>query len=132
MSTTSSAAMSALALLAERRGWVMPAPDLVGPDQLLRGLPVRVVARLRRRSLTCPSSTCRRASRSSRAYVDISDTLERKAAGIRIYASQIQRLFDAEQGMLDDLAGYHARTALAGSAATPSATGARPRLTGCA
>ena len=44
--------------------------------------------------------------------MDISDTLERKAAGLRMYESQIERLFDSEQGMRDDLAGFHARTAV--------------------
>ena len=34
--------------------------------------------------------------------------MERKAAGIRLYSSQITRLFNSDQGMLDDLAGYHA------------------------
>jgi hypothetical protein len=47
-------------------------------------------------------------------YSDISEMIERKAAGIRLYASQIQRLFDGEQSMLDDLYGYHARTAAYG------------------
>ena len=47
-------------------------------------------------------------------YADISDVIDRKTAGIKLYASQIERLFESEQGMLDDLAGYHARVALAG------------------
>jgi len=47
-------------------------------------------------------------------YSDISETMELKAAGIRLYASQVTRLFESDQGMLDDLAGYHARVALAG------------------
>jgi hypothetical protein len=47
-------------------------------------------------------------------YADISDQLERKVAGIRLYASQIGRLFDGEQGLLDDVAGYSARVAESG------------------
>ena len=47
-------------------------------------------------------------------YADIGEQLERKAAGLRVYASQIERLFDSDQGMLDDLAGYHHRVAVAG------------------
>jgi hypothetical protein len=47
-------------------------------------------------------------------YSDISEVLDRKAAGISLYASQIGRLFETEQRMLDDLAGYHARVAAAG------------------
>ncbi len=38
--------------------------------------------------------------------------MERKSAGLRMYASQIERLFHSDQGMLDDLAGFHARTAV--------------------
>jgi len=47
-------------------------------------------------------------------YSDISDVIDRKAAGVRVYASQLPRLFDSEQQMLDDLYGYHSRVALAG------------------
>ena len=47
-------------------------------------------------------------------YSDISEQMDRKAAGMRLYASQIKRLFESDQGMLDDLAGYHERIALAG------------------
>ena len=54
-------------------------------------------------------------------YADISDQLERKAAGIRLYASQIQRLFDDEQGLLDEVAGYAARVAQAGQVGSGAA-----------
>jgi hypothetical protein len=47
-------------------------------------------------------------------YSDISEVIDRKAAGLRVYASQLPRLFESEQGMLDDLFGYHSRVALAG------------------
>jgi LmbE family N-acetylglucosaminyl deacetylase len=47
-------------------------------------------------------------------YADISDQLERKLASLRMYASQIQRLFDDEQDMLDAVTGYAARIAEAG------------------
>ena len=47
-------------------------------------------------------------------YADISDQLERKGAGLRVYASQMPRLFDDEQAMLDAVAGFAARTAQAG------------------
>jgi hypothetical protein len=47
-------------------------------------------------------------------YSDISDVLARKAAGIRVYASQLPRLFESDQQMLDDLASFHAKVALAG------------------
>jgi hypothetical protein len=47
-------------------------------------------------------------------YSNISDVIARKAAGIRVYASQLPRLFESDQSMLDDLYGFHARVALAG------------------
>jgi hypothetical protein len=47
-------------------------------------------------------------------YADISDQMERKVAGLRLYASQIERLFDDEQGMLDAVTSFAARTAEAG------------------
>ncbi len=101
-----------LAMLSEGRRWVMPGPDMAGhlsfyedfpyawwsdfsgPDPLDIELPTGVDLEAR--------------------YSDISEVMEQKAAGIRLYASQIQRLFESDQGMLDDLAGYHARIALAG------------------
>ena len=43
--------------------------------------------------------------------------MERKDAGLRLYASQTVRMFENEQGMLDDLAGDAARIAFAGGVA---------------
>ena len=54
-------------------------------------------------------------------YADISDQLERKSAGIKTYAGEIQRLFDSEQGMLDAVTGYAARVAEAGGVGTGAA-----------
>ncbi|MEO6350144.1 MAG: hypothetical protein ABIP53_05795, partial [Candidatus Limnocylindrales bacterium] len=47
-------------------------------------------------------------------YADISDVFDRKAAGIELYTSQVPRMFESSQSLLNDLAGYHARIALAG------------------
>jgi len=113
---------AALALLAEPRGWVMPAPDLAGLlsfyedfpyawwhdfhglgdlPAALGGLPGDMVLEAR--------------------YADIGDTLERKAAGVAVYGTQVPRLFGDEQRMLDDLAGYARRVAHAGGVGTGSA-----------
>ena len=54
-------------------------------------------------------------------YADISDQLERKNAGLRMYAGEVQRLFDDEQGMLDAVTGYAARVAAAGGVGTGAA-----------
>jgi hypothetical protein len=40
--------------------------------------------------------------------------MEQKAAGIGLYGSQVRRLFETEQGMLDDLAAYHRQVATTG------------------
>ena len=92
-------------------------------SHVLRGLPVRLVARLHRpgRPSRAAGSTFPRGLDIEARYSDISETTERKAAGLRMYASQITRLFESDQGMLDDLAGYHARVALAGGVGSGAA-----------
>ena len=55
-----------------------------------------------------------RASRSSRASSTSPTCSSASRPACGMYASQIVRLFDSEQGMLDDLAGFHARTAVSG------------------
>jgi hypothetical protein len=47
-------------------------------------------------------------------FADISDQLERKTAGVLLYASQVRRLFEDQQALLDAVAGYAARVAEAG------------------
>ncbi|MGD8682500.1 MAG: hypothetical protein PVG27_01010, partial [Chloroflexota bacterium] len=54
-------------------------------------------------------------------YADISDQLERKNAGLKLYAGEVQRLFDSEQGMLDAVTGYARRVAQAGGVGTGAA-----------
>ena len=103
-----------LALLSEGRRWVMPGPNFIGRlsfyedfpyawwsdhDGLLDGRP----------ALDLPVGVGLEPQ-----YGDISEMMERKAAGIQLYASQLPRLFESEQALYDDLAGYHARVALAG------------------
>src|SRR5687768_4959323 len=104
-----------LSLLAEGRRWVMPGPSFIGRLSFYEDFPYAWWsdfagptdgARLR---LDLPTGVGLEAQ-----YSDITDVMERKAAGMSLYASQLPRLFETEQQMLDDLAGYHARTALAG------------------
>ena len=54
-------------------------------------------------------------------YADISEFVERKVAGLRVYASQIPQLFHSDQGMLDDVAGYARRVAFSGGVGSGSA-----------
>jgi hypothetical protein len=103
-----------LALLAEGRRWVMPGPGFVGRVSFYEDFPYAwwgdwagVIGD--GAALDLPTGVGVEAQ-----YSNISDVIDRKAAGIRVYASQLPRLFDSDQAMLDDLAGYHSRVALAG------------------
>ncbi len=104
-------------LLAEKQAWVMPGPSFVGAMSFYEDFPYAWwndfdgSRRGPRRWLpiSLPSGVELEAQ-----YADITDEMDRKAAGIRVYASQLPHLFESDQGMLDDLAGYHARIALAG------------------
>jgi LmbE family N-acetylglucosaminyl deacetylase len=106
-----------LGLLGERRRWVMPGPSFLGRMSFYEDFPYAWWNDFEGVSggatggfdLELPAEVGLEAQ-----YCDISDLLERKAAGIRLYASQLSRLFESDQGLLDDLAGYHARVALAG------------------
>jgi LmbE family N-acetylglucosaminyl deacetylase len=112
----------ALALLAEPRGWVMPTPDLAGVVSFYEDFPYawwhdfHGQADLPPAMDGLPSGTALEAR-----YADISDMLERKAAGVAVYGSQVPRLFGDEQRMLDDVAGYARRVAFAGGVGTGSA-----------
>lgn len=103
-----------LALLAEQRRWVMPGPAFVGRLSFYEDFPYSWWHDWNGAfgdgvSLDLPVGVAVEPQ-----YSDISDVLARKAAGIRVYASQLPRLFDSDQQMLDDLYGFHARVALAG------------------
>jgi LmbE family N-acetylglucosaminyl deacetylase len=106
---------AALALLEDRPSWVMPAPDLAGRISFYEDFPYTWwngfdgLPDLGDRAFALPEGLAVESR-----FSDISDQLERKSAGIRMYASQIRRLFDDEQGLLDAVAGYAARVAQAG------------------
>ena len=104
-----------LAMLEAGRGWVMPGPDLIGRLTFYEDFPYAWWSEFQgpmhfpEGTLELPEGVDLTAR-----YADIGEQMERKAAGLRLYASQIRRLFASDQGMLDDLAGYHARLAFAG------------------
>jgi LmbE family N-acetylglucosaminyl deacetylase len=106
---------AALALLAERPGWVMPAQGLVGSLSFYEDFPYAWWTghsgpdALASQGAQLPDTLVMEAR-----YADISDQLERKVAGLRLYASQVQRLFDSDQAMLDAVTGFAARVAEAG------------------
>jgi LmbE family N-acetylglucosaminyl deacetylase len=113
---------AALALVAEPRGWVMPAPDLAGLVSFYEDFPYAWWHDFHGRSdmpedmASLPDGLALEAR-----YADISDTLERKVAGIGMYASLVPRLFGDEQRMLDEVAGYARRVAFAGGVGTGTA-----------
>jgi LmbE family N-acetylglucosaminyl deacetylase len=111
----------AVAMLGEPRRWVMPGPELVGSVTFYEDFPYAWWRDFTGPAeLDSPIDLPRGIDLESR-YAEISENLERKAAGIRVYGSQIQRLFNSDQGMLDDLAGYHARIAIAGGVPSTAA-----------
>jgi LmbE family N-acetylglucosaminyl deacetylase len=102
-----------VSLLGEGRRWVMPGPGFVGRVSFYEDFPYawwgEGSAREDAAALDLPTGVNVEAQ-----YSDIGDVIARKAAGIRVYASQLPRLFETDQTMLDDLYGYHAKVALSG------------------
>lgn len=104
-----------LSMLAEERRWVMPVPDYSGRMSFYEDFPYawwtdfEGPANWAAGGLELPAGF-----ELQPRYSDISEMLDRKAAGIRLYGSQVRRLFESEQGMQDDLAGFHSRVALFG------------------
>jgi len=112
----------ALALMVEEPEWVMPAPDLSSMISFYEDFPYAWwsgfsgASDLAGQSIDLPAGFALEAR-----YADISDQLERKSAGLRLYAGEVQRLFDSDQGMLDAVTGYAARMADAGGVGTGAA-----------
>ena len=103
-----------LALLDEGRRWVMPGPDFAGRLTFYEDFPYAWWTDFSGPAQWDGSLQLPPGMELQARYSDISETMQQKAAGIRLYRSQLRRLFESEQGMLDALAGYHARVALAG------------------
>ena len=104
-----------LAMLVDEAAWVMPAPGLTGRLSFYEDFPYAWwhgtdgQDALAEQGVVLPGHV-----RLEARYADISDQLERKTAGMRMYASQNERLFEDDQGMLDAVTGFAARTAEAG------------------
>jgi LmbE family N-acetylglucosaminyl deacetylase len=111
-----------LAIAEEPRSWVMPAPSLAGRLSFYEDFPYawwndfHGQADLPTAVEGLPDGLVLSAH-----YADISDVLDRKAAGVAVYASQVPQLFHSEQGMFDDIAGYARRVAFAGGVGSGSA-----------
>lgn len=111
-----------LALLVDAPAWVMPAPSMAGRVSFYEDFPYAWwndfagLADLADQDIAVPAGLALEAR-----YADISDQLERKAAGLKMYAGQMQRLFESEQSLLDAVTGYAARVAAAGGVGTGAA-----------
>ncbi len=111
-----------LALLEDEAAWVMPAEDFSGKLSFYEDFPYAWwsgfagPSDLTEQDIVVPPGLVLEAR-----YADISDQLERKNAGLKMYAAEVQRLFDDEQGMLDAVTGYAARVADAGGVGTGAA-----------
>jgi len=103
-----------LSLLAERRQWVMPAGSFIGRLSFYEDFPYAWWGNSNGAGREGLDLDLPVGVGVEPQYADITDVLDRKAAGVRIYASQLPNLFDSDQALLDDLYGYHARVALAG------------------
>ena len=101
-------------LLGEARRWVMPGPDYTGAVAFYEDFPYAWWHDFSDPGELIGDVRLPRGTALEPRYSDITEMIERKAAGLRLYASQITRLFESDQGMLDDLWGYHTRVALAG------------------
>ena len=104
-----------LTLLTDESAWVMPAPSLSDAVSFYEDFPYAWWsgfdghADMAGLDIELPAGHGLEAR-----YSDISDTIERKSAGLKMYPSVIQQLFEDEQAMLDAVAGYGARVAQAG------------------
>jgi LmbE family N-acetylglucosaminyl deacetylase len=103
-----------LMLLNDDRRWVMPGPDMAGRVSFYEDFPYAWWTDFEGPASLAEPLDLPPGMELEARYSDISDVMEQKAAGIRLYASQLVRLFESDQGMLDDLAGFHARVALGG------------------
>jgi LmbE family N-acetylglucosaminyl deacetylase len=111
-----------LTLLTDDASWVMPGPSLAEMTSFYEDFPYAWwsgfagPADLADLHVDVPAGLALEAR-----YADISDQLERKGAGLRTYASVMQRLFEDEQSMLDAVAGYAARVAQSGGVGSGAA-----------
>lgn len=113
---------AALALLEDVEDWVMPGPSMTALISFYEDFPYAWwsgfsgLADLASQDIEVPAGLALEAR-----YADISDQLERKNAGLRLYAGEVQRLFESDQAMLDAVTGHAARVATAGHVGTRAA-----------
>ncbi len=92
-----------LRLLAEGRRWVMPGPDYVGKAVFYEDFPYAWWNEFRRIEDLGPAAleTLPPDLALAPQYADVTDQIETKITGVRIYESQVERLFDGAKDMAD-------------------------------
>ena len=104
-----------LNLLGQGRRWVMPGPNFVGRLSFYEDFPYAWWNDYQgpvgpgHFDLDLPAGVGIDAR-----YADITDMIDRKVAGINLYANEIPLLFESRSAMVDDVYGYGTRMALAG------------------
>jgi len=96
-----------IGLLGESRKWVMPGPEYAGTVVFYEDFPYAYWNDAERDQLRGDSLQGLPPDVSIfPTYADVTDQLERKITGIRIYESQIERLFDGTKQMADAVRRY--------------------------
>ena len=102
-----------VALLELGRRWVMPGPEYAGVVTYYEDFPYAWWSDFRRIE-DLPADALARVPADvaiTPDYADISDMLDRKIMGIRLYESQLGRLFGGADAMADAVRGYGAKVA---------------------
>jgi LmbE family N-acetylglucosaminyl deacetylase len=108
-----------LALLGESRRWVMPGPEWAGVVTFYEDFPYAWWEDFRRLD-ELPAAAFADLPIDvgiTPEYSDVTDMLDRKIQGIRLYASQIERLFGSTGAMGDAVRGYGSKIAGIGGVA---------------
>ena len=105
-----------VALLSERRRWVMPGPSFVGRLSFYEDFPYAWWS-----GFSSPADLPAEALAGvppdvqlTPTFADVSDQLEQKIRGISLYESQLDRLFGGRRGMADAVRRYGRAVGLAG------------------
>lgn len=103
-----------VAMLEAERRWVMPGPDMIGRVVFYEDFPYAWWSGFDGPWSLPGDFALPPGIQLQARYSDVTDTVERKLAGIRLYASQIPRLFTDERGVRRDVLGYGAKLAALG------------------